>query len=138
MTAVQKLKREILLSAIDMFPDQGFDFSDVEITEENVNDLFMEFENGDQSSECMNEFRSNGIDTGLSCDYSRHYVSKAVAVKTVDGSWVGWTYLFGGGKYSDPSAVEWMKDAYDVAVDEQEKLVVVREFRKVYKEKSDG
>ena len=73
--------------------------------------------------------RGCGVPTGLPCDYSRHYESKAVAAEMLDGSWVGWTYWYGGGKHGEPSGIPWMEDAYEV-----ETTVVmkpVREFKKV-------
>lgn len=60
------------------------------------------------------ELRNSGVDTGLPCDYSRHYESKSVAAEMLDGSWVGWTYWYGGGKHGEPSAIPWMEDAYEV------------------------
>ena len=47
-----------------------------------------------------------------------------------DGSWVGWTYWYGGGKYGEPEAIDWMDDAYDLACTEEEKVVTVRTFTK--------
>ena len=69
------------------------------------------------------------METGLKCEWSRHYESKAVAMKFPDGSWVGWTYWYGGGKHGEPSSIEWMDDAYDVDCHEEEKMVVVQTFK---------
>lgn len=84
--------------------------------------------------DAMSEVRNSGIDTGLPCEWSRHYESKAVAAKCADGSWVGWTYWYGGGKHSDADAIDWMDTAYDLTCTEEEKLVVVRTFEKVEKD----
>lgn len=67
--------------------------------------------------------------TGLPCGYSRHYSSAAVAAEMLDGSWVGWTYFYGGGKHGQPSEMPWMEDAYRVAWSEE--TVVVKKFRVV-------
>lgn len=74
------------------------------------------------------DFRSIGTNTDLKCEYSRHYESDAVAAKLSDGTWVGWTYWYGGGKHGEPEGIEWMSDAYEVNCIEEEKLVVVQTF----------
>jgi hypothetical protein len=84
----------------------------------------------DYLQDARSEVRSSGTDTGLKCDWSRHYESKAVAAQALDGSWVGWTYWYGGGKHGEPEAIDWISDAYDVACAEEEKTVVVRTFTK--------
>ncbi len=76
-----------------------------------------------------NEAR-HGEDTGLPCDWSRCYESKSVAGKMGD-KWVGWTYWYGGGKHSEPTAIDWISDAYFLDVKEEEKVVKVRTFAKV-------
>ena len=92
-------------------------------------------ENDDhRDAEC--EVRGSGVPTGLPCDYSRHYESKAVAAEMLDGSWVGWTYWYGGGKHSDPGSVPWMEDAYDVTMREETR--VVRVFAKDDAAQTDG
>ncbi len=109
-------------------------FADVDysnITVENVDDLYQLFYEHDLLYDAINEFRSSGIETNLECDWSRHYESKAVARQMPDGSWIGWTYWYGGGKHGEPQAIDWMDDAYDVTVIEEEKLVTVRTFTKV-------
>ncbi len=46
----------------------------------------------------------------------------------LDGSWVGWTYWYGGGKHGEPGSIPWIEDAYDVTFVEQ--LVKVKQFHK--------
>lgn len=82
----------------------------------------------DWLNEMLGEFRGNGIDTGLRCEYSRHYETKSVAAKLDDGRWVGWTYWYGGGKHAEPEAVEWLDDAYFLECTEEEKVITVRTF----------
>ncbi len=78
------------------------------------------------------DFRCSGEETDLvPKNYSRHYESYDVAKMLNDGTWVGWTYWFGGGKHGEPSAVEWLPDSYDVTCAEEQKTVTVRTFAKV-------
>jgi hypothetical protein len=79
-------------------------------------------------SEVLSDFRSGEEATGLPGDWSRHYESKGVAAEMLDGSYVGWTYWYGGGKHGEPYLMPWVDDAYDVEVVEVQK--VVREFKK--------
>lgn len=74
-----------------------------------------------------NEYREGEIYTHLTCEYSRHYESKAVAA-CISGVWVGWTYWYGGGKHGDPEEIEWMNNAYFLNCVEEEKLVTIRTF----------
>lgn len=67
-------------------------------------------------------------ETGLPCESSRHYSSRAVAAQMLDGSWVGWTYWHGGGKHGEPGEMPWMEDAYEVKATEVQKVVL--EFTK--------
>jgi hypothetical protein len=79
----------------------------------------------DNVSEAESELRDSYThETGIECDYSRHYESKAVA-KRIGDKWVGWTYWYGGGKYGEPESVEWMEDAYFVEPKEETKVVLV-------------
>ena len=73
------------------------------------------------------ELRGSGVPTGLLAPHSRHYESKAVAAEMLDGSWVGWTYWYGGGKHGEPEAIPWMEDAYEVTP--WEETQVVRKFK---------
>lgn len=76
------------------------------------------------------EFRHSGEDTKIPArDWSRHYESKEVGRKLDDGTWVGWTYWSGGGKHGDPDGIDWIEDAYDLDVIEEEKMVIVRTFK---------
>lgn len=121
MTPEQKIKYTILTRA-----ERG-----TGITAENVDDAY---ETAKEEAESIYdyeyEFREGEVETGIDCDYSRHYECKPVAAKTPDGSWVGWTYWYGGGKHGNPEEIEWMEHAYDLNVTEEEKLVTVRTFTK--------
>lgn len=78
----------------------------------------------------VDEFREGEVETNIEAPWSRNYESKSVAAQMSDGSWVGWTYWYGGGKHANPEEIEWMGDAYDLECVEEEKLVVVRTFTK--------
>lgn len=101
-----------------------------QITGENIDELYAALVVEGKHWDAKNEIRNSGTETGLPCEFSRHYESEAVAAKMPDGSWVGWTYWYGGGKYSEPEAIDWMEEAYNLDCIEEEKLVVVRTFTK--------
>ena len=100
------------------------------VSDEEVETLYQELYEKDDLWDAISEIREGDVETDSDCDYSRHYESKSVAMKCVDGTWVGWTYWYGGGKWGDPEAITWIENAYDLDVKEEEKLVVVREFTK--------
>lgn len=77
------------------------------------------------------EIRGSGINTNIPCQRSRNYESKSVAAKMPDGSWVGWTYWYGGGKHGEPEAIDWINEAYDVDCSETRQMVTVRAFKKL-------
>jgi len=127
MNPEQRIKREIINQVIR---DGDFTY-DGDITESNLEEIWDTlYEENDSLQDRISGFRSSGTETGLQCEYSRHYESDAVAVKLSDGTWVGWTYWYGGGKHGEPEAIEWMSDAYEVNCVEEEKLVMVQTFTK--------
>ena len=88
----------------------------------------------DYMSDSESELRSSyECETSVPCEGSRHYESKSVAYQMEDGSWVGWTYWSGGGKHGQPDSIDWISEAYDLDVVEEEKLVIVRKFSRVGK-----
>jgi hypothetical protein len=125
MTPQQKIKHLILNRRAELA-----DESAPVVTAGNVDDLYEEAETNDDGNlqDARNEVRCSGTETGLECDWSRHYESKAVAAQAPDGSWVGWIYWYGGGKHGEPGAIDWVEDAYDVACVEEQKMVTVRTF----------
>lgn len=129
MTPEQKLKHAILICYANLYDHVRLPDC---INAENIDAVYREIYDADDGTiyDAINEIRSSGEETGLQCEWSRHYESKAVAAKMLDGSWVGWTYWYGGGKHGEPEAVDWMDEAYDLACKEEEKLVVVRTFTK--------
>ena len=78
--------------------------------------------------DARNEVRASGTETGLPCDWSRHYEAEAVAAKSPSGKWVGWTYWHGGGKHGEPDAIPWIDHAYFVECTEKQEIVTTRTF----------
>jgi hypothetical protein len=128
MTPQQKLKHAILLKAA-VFKD--IEPITVSITKDNIDTLYDENDSDWQLQDARNDLRCSGQYTHLPSPVSRHYESDSVAAKMPDGSWVGWTYWYGGGKHGEPDSIDWIEDAYDLKCIEKEQLVVVRTFEKV-------
>ena len=126
MTPYQKLQHLILSKAA-----MRGEIELGEVTPENIDDLWDEHENLDSIYDATNEIRQSwDEETDIPCEWSRHYESKSVAAKMHDGSWVGWTYWYGGGKYGEPEAIDWMESAYNIDCVEEERVVTVRTFTK--------
>lgn len=113
---VFKIKKEILTIA----------GAEEDITPENLDDLYDKY----NAYDFEYDFREGDVETNIPSPYSRHYESKSVAKKLRDGTWVGWTYWYGGGKLGDPESIDWMKDSYELSVTSEEKLVTVYTFEK--------
>lgn len=129
MTPEQKIKREILIQA-RASGDEDLQFVG-DVTAENVESLYDSvLVDHDAHWDFESDFRSGSVETGFPSQSNRHYEAKEVAAKLSDGSWVGWTYWYGGGKHGEPEAIDWMNEAYELTVTEEEKLVVVRTFVK--------
>lgn len=125
MTPEQKLKWAILekVAGLEGKPAPEFPC-------ENVDELFDKLVEDGGHWDGKSEVRCGQFETNLPCEWSRHYESKSVAMKMPDGSWVGWTYWYGGGKHGEPEAIDWMRDSYDVECKEEEKVMLVRTFTK--------
>lgn len=123
MTPEQRIKRHILKDAIENNEDLNWDG---EITAENVDKVYdsVLVEN-DAHWDFESEFRCSGEDTGFPSQYSRHYEAKEVARQLSDGTWVGWTYWYGGGKHGEPESIDWMNEAYEVEVRQETRVVNV-------------
>lgn len=126
MTPEQKIKSAILAKVAEWDGKPRGDYN-----KDNVDSLYQQLVDEDGHWDARSEIRSGDVETGLPCEWSRHYESKSVAAKMPDGSWVGWTYWYGGGKHGEPEAIDWMEDAYDLDCKEEEKVVTVRTFTKV-------
>ncbi len=133
MTPSQKLKLAILFRA-KMFDDSiPLDAAALSVDGALVDRTYDDLEENDGGSlqDARNEIREGQVETKLETDWSRHFEAKAVAMKTPDGSWIGWTYWFGGGKHAEPEAIEWIGEAYDLDCKEEEKTLTVQTFTKV-------
>lgn len=126
MTPEQKLKWAILAKAAEFG-----DTAPPPYPCHNVDGLYDELVDSGNHWDAMSLVREGQVATELYCESSRHYESMAVAMEMPDGSWVGWTYWFGGGKHGEPYAIEWMESAYSVDCKQEEKLVVVRTFARI-------
>jgi hypothetical protein len=130
VTPRQRIRREILLLCQEAEPELfAFDPPD---TGEAVDAAWDKYrhgvETGDQMGDTEADIRCGEVATGLPTDYSRHFSCKEVAYRLRDGTWLGWTYWYGGGKYAEPRSIDWMAAAYELTVTEQEKVVRVRTF----------
>lgn len=131
MTPEQKLKHLVLLKSVEF----GAPPLPEGVNAETIDALYDErdSEDGGELQDARNEVRCSGVQTNIIPPGSRHYESDAVAAQYLDGSWIGWTYWYGGGKYGVPEAVEWMGDAYDLTCTEQQVTVMQRTFAKATK-----
>jgi hypothetical protein len=128
MTPEQKLRAVILLKAFEL----AHDAPPERLAADNLQAEWDEFDERDPDNlqDARSEIRGGTAETGLPTPYSRHYESKSVAAQMPDGSWVGWTYWYGGGKHGEPGAVEWIEDAYALTMTEEVKTVTVQTFAK--------
>ena len=131
MTPEQILKAAILEQVAQWINDDGVDDLLLEgpfDTQEKIDAAFEAIEEqylDDEVSEAESDLRGSYThETGIKCDYSRHYESKAVA-RQFGNKWVGWTYWYGGGKHGEPGSVEWMEHAYFVEAKEEAQIVLV-------------
>jgi hypothetical protein len=124
VTPEQRLMRQIIIDTAKTYLNLDIP---VEFSVDKIGALweFLEENHYDELQDLTETMRSSGEETGLECEYSRHYASKAVARQLDDGSWVGWTYWYGGGKHSNPEEVEWIDSAYYVDVKQETKVVNV-------------
>lgn len=128
LTAPQRIKRHMMRSpaGVEILSEMDFSFSPEDGKE--IDDVFRELQAEWLLQDVVSEFRCSGEETGLPAPYSRNYEGDSVATKLDDGTWVGWVYWHGGGKFGDPEAIDWLEEAYDLIVKEEEKMVVVRTF----------
>ena len=124
-TPEQKIMLKVLHNvAGDIEGDTSFD----EITSDNIDEVWED--NYDLVRDELYEFREGEVETDLPTKSSRHYECHEVASQMVDGSWVGWTYWYGGGKHGCPEDMDWMTGAYNLDCVEEEKVMIVRTFNK--------
>ena len=74
--------------------------------------------------DATDEFRCSGEPSGIkSTQFSRHYECEEVAKVLSDGTAIGWTYWYGGGKHGEPQSIDWIDDAYFVDVKQETRIV---------------
>lgn len=131
MAPEQKIKHLILIRHEEF----GDDPETVEFAKgldaEGVDDQFAALSEDWELQDATEEVRPGEVETDIKCEWSRHYESNSVAAKYLDGSWVGWTYWYGGGKHGEPEAIDWIDSAYDLDCVEEEKVVTVRTFTRL-------
>ncbi|MBN8844832.1 MAG: hypothetical protein J0H88_16445 [Sphingomonadales bacterium] len=130
MTPQQKIKHLILIRHAEWNDDpDAVEFTRA-LDATGIDDQYAALEEAGDIWDAVSEIRGGEVPSNLKCDWSRHYESQAVAARYIDGSWVGWTYWFGGGKHGEPETIDWIPDAYALDVTEEEKVVTVRTFAK--------
>lgn len=118
MTPSQKIKHMILQDAVE-----SCDLELEPVTADNVDELYDRHNANGWLQDSRNEIRPGSIKTDIETPWNRNYDAASVASRYFDGTWVGWTYWYGGGKHGEPQAVPWIDEAYDLDVEEEEVLV---------------
>jgi len=129
MTPEQAIKYDILQ---DAFENGDAPLPNCPITEKNIDKFYEELLVKENIHwDYVSNFRESGEETNIGCDWSRNYESKSVATQLRDGTWVGWTYWYGGGKHGDPDSIPWMDEAYFLECSAHEETIIVRDFKKI-------
>ena len=134
MTAQQKIKHLILLLAINW---EQIAIEEA-ITAENVDALYAKHNENHGLQDARNEIREGRYETKVpdQTPWDRtlsYFEKKSVAIQAPDGSYVGWTYWYGGGKYTEPEAILWIEFAYDLTHTEKQVMVTEHHFELVPK-----
>ncbi len=126
MTPEQKIKRDILMEAIEHNDDLNWNGPlTAESIDEAWNTVLVE---NDAHWDFVSEWRCSGVETDLPTEYSRNYECYEAARKLSCGTWVAWTFWHGGGKHGNEEEIPWMEYAYEVDCKEERKMVTVRTF----------
>lgn len=127
LTPCQKIKREILAMAKADDPED-FPWPAAIDLDGNIENAYEALVEAEWHVDYEDNFREGQVETDIPVASTRHYEAKSVAHQLKDGSWVGWTYWYGGGKHAEPEAIDWMQDAYNLNCVETEEVVTVRKF----------
>ena len=130
MTPQQKIKHLVLIRHEELGGDPDLILFAKALEADEIDKQFDALAEDYEHQDAMEEIRGGEVETSIKCGWSRHYESKSVASQYLDGSWVGWTYWYGGDKHGEPEAIDWIEDAYDLECVEEEKLVTGRSFVK--------
>lgn len=125
-----------MIDLVGHYPDVFDEYRDgaglgqlTELTAEEVDaayEFIRESDFEDELADQKEEFRQSGEESGIkSREYSRHYDNDEVATVLDDGTAVGWTFWYGGGKHGEPQAIDWMDSAYEVEVKQETRVVNV-------------
>ena len=131
LTAEQKIKALIIYDAYRYRSSthNSIDLKSAEELEDLYNELKDSADLGNAMYDATQELRCSGALTGLPPSVSsRYYEIDSSAVKALDGSWVEFPYIHGGGKHSNPEECDWINYARDIVCSEEEKVVLVRTF----------
>jgi hypothetical protein len=121
LTPAQKIKLTLLINS-------GYVDKDVIPTSEEIESLFLELSKDDEHG-VISDFREGQCRTNIEPFFLRNYETESVAAQMFDGSWVGWTFVSGGGKHSDPESYDWITGSYELQiVSETERTIVDRVF----------
>lgn len=131
---IQKLQYAVLCRASDFDENLSTYMQTCLVSADTISQVY---DDANSKFECAvqdgrSEIRSGQEDTNLPVNVElgilRYYDAKSVAMELPDGSWVGWVYFYGGGKFGEPEAIPWIESAYAVAVKKEEKVVIVHKF----------
>lgn len=132
MTPPHQLKLAILRKAID-WGDLTLATDAGTLTPDEIEALYDQHE--DLLQDAREEIRCTGFTTDIQdpTPWMRgldNYEHESHALQLEDGSWVGWTYWYGGGKHAEPSSIPWMEYAYALNCTETQVMVTQRLFTK--------
>lgn len=128
LTALQKVKYLVLKTYSQWAKKDLANYES--LTGEEIDSLYEEIKDTGNAYDARNEVRCGSFETEVEAPYDRHYEAKSVAEELPDGSYVGWTYWYGGGKHSEPSAIDWMSEAYDLECEKKEITIIKHTFTK--------
>lgn len=113
MNAVQKVKHMVLIRGAAIYK---IDLP--EINSSNIDEIYDKFciEEEDAIQDGKQEVRECVHETDITPKiYARNYEVYIGAAEYIDGTFVAWPVLYGGGKHSEPGyAYDWVNAAFDV------------------------
>jgi len=130
--AENKSARALLLHVIDVETEYNSAFAeDLKNVDEMDNCELRDYICDHEIMGYLNDIRCSGEETNLSpTQYSRNYEVDFVAYRIPGPKdiWVGWDYFYGGGKHSDPDAIEWLDTIKELSVTEKEVMIIEKTF----------
>lgn len=125
----KEIIKEALVKDLTLKDEVILSLSNAEEVYDHPSEFFNEDDAESLLSEIKSEWRYSGEEINLfPTESSRHYEIDYVA-RQVGLVWVGWNFVYGGGKHSDPEAYDWISSANFLNVDKEVEVVkVVRTF----------